>query len=75
VVLRRHLHPDGQGLFYLVVIMDWVSRAVLEWRRSNTLGADFCVDALEDALSRWRAGDLQYRPGPPVHSDDFTAAL
>jgi putative transposase len=35
------------------VIMDWVSRAVLAWRLSNTLGAEFCVEALEDALSRY----------------------
>src|ERR1700722_605538 len=52
LVLGRYLHPDGEGLLYLVVIMDWVSRAVLAWRLSNTLGADFCVDALEEALAR-----------------------
>ena len=33
--------------------MDWVSRAVLAWRLSNTLGAEFCVEALEKALSRY----------------------
>jgi hypothetical protein len=37
---------------YLVVIVDWVSRAVLAWRVSNTLGAEFCVDAIEEALAR-----------------------
>jgi putative transposase len=31
--------------------MDWVSRAVLAWRLSNTLGAEFCVEALDEALS------------------------
>ena len=31
--------------------MDWVSRAVPAWRLSNTLGAEFCVEALEEALS------------------------
>ena len=36
---------------YLVCIMDWHSRCVLSWRLSNTLEADFCVDALEGALS------------------------
>jgi putative transposase len=41
----------AKGFLYLVVIMDWVSRAVLAWRLSNTLGADFCVDALEEALA------------------------
>jgi putative transposase len=35
---------------YLVVIMDWYSRYVLAWRVSTTLEADFCVEALEDAL-------------------------
>ena len=44
--------PMARGFLYLVVIMDWVSRAVLAWRLSNTLGAAFCVEALEEALSR-----------------------
>jgi len=30
---------------YLAVIMDGHSRRVLSWRLSNTLEADFCVDA------------------------------
>ena len=42
----------AKGFLYLVVIMDWVSRAVLAWRLSNTLGTEFCVDALEEALSQ-----------------------
>src|SRR6516162_4828594 len=29
--------PMAKGFVYLVVIMDWVSRAVLAWRLSNTL--------------------------------------
>src|SRR5438552_8102966 len=41
--------PMAKGFLYLVVIMDWHSRAVLAWRLSNTLGADFCVEALEEA--------------------------
>jgi hypothetical protein len=45
--------PMAKGFVYLVVIMDWVSRAVLAWRLSNTLDADFCVEALEEALSRY----------------------
>jgi len=35
-----------------VVIMDWYSRYVLAWKLSNTLDADFCVEALEEALSK-----------------------
>ena len=43
--------PMAKGFLYLVVIMDWHSRAVLAWRLSNTLGADFCVEAIEEALA------------------------
>ena len=43
----------AKGFLYLVVIIDWVSRAVLAWRLSNTLGAEFCVEALEQALSQY----------------------
>ena len=55
----------AKGFLYLVVIMDSVSRAVLAWRLSNTLDADFCVEAL--ALPLWPTGNLQYRPRQPVH--------
>jgi putative transposase len=41
--------PDGFA--YLVAIMDWASRKVLAWRLSNTMEADFCVAALEEAIA------------------------
>ena len=44
--------PMARGFLYLVAIMDWHSRYVLAWRLSNTLEVDFCVAALEEALSR-----------------------
>src|SRR6516225_451544 len=40
----------AEGFIYLVAIMDWYSRYVLSWKISNTLDADFCMDALEEAL-------------------------
>jgi transposase InsO family protein len=45
--------PTPQSL-----LLDWVSRAVLAWRLSNTLDADFCVEALEEALSRYGRPDI-----------------
>ena len=45
--------PMAQGFMYLVAIMDWYSRRVLAWRVSNTFDSDFCVEALEDALTRY----------------------
>jgi len=45
--------PMPKGFLYLVAIMDWATRKVLSWRLSNTMEADFCVDALEEALQRY----------------------
>jgi putative transposase len=44
--------PMARGFLYLVVVMDSVSRYVLAWRLSNLLDASFCIEALEEALSR-----------------------
>jgi putative transposase len=38
--------------------MDWASRAVLAWRLSNTMGASFCIAALEEALSCFGRPDI-----------------
>jgi putative transposase len=42
-----------KGFLYLVVIMDWFTRKVLAWRISNTLEADFCVEALNEAIHKF----------------------
>jgi len=44
--------PMPHGWMYLTVVMDWFSRYVLSWRLSNTLDGQFCLEALEEALSR-----------------------
>ena len=41
-----------KGFAYLVAIIDWHSRYVLSWRLSNTLDTDFCLMALDEALTR-----------------------
>jgi len=50
--------PMRRGFLYLVVIMDWATRKVLAWRLSNTLEADFCVEALKEALIRFGSPDI-----------------
>jgi putative transposase len=45
--------PMRKGFLYLVAIMAWFTRKVLAWRISNTLEADFCVDALTEAIHRF----------------------
>ena len=60
---------------YLAVIMDWHSRCVLSWRLSNTLEADFCVDALEGALSMGVPGIFNTDQGSQFISEAFTSVL
>jgi putative transposase len=50
--------PMRKGFLYLVAVMDWHSRKVLSWSLSNTLEADFCVCALEEALAKYGAPDI-----------------
>jgi putative transposase len=50
--------PMAYGFMYLVAVMDWWSRYVLAWGLSNTLEADFCIRAWEQALRRGRRAPL-----------------
>ena len=45
--------PMRRGFLYLVAIIDWHTRKVLSWRISNTLEADFCVGALNEAIHKF----------------------
>ena len=45
--------PMAHGFLYLVAILDVASRKVLAFRLSNTLTADFCIEALEEALAKY----------------------
>ena len=67
--------PMSRGFMYLVCVMDWHSRYVLSWRLSNTLEADFCVDALEQALSSNLPGIFNTDQGSQFTSDAFTSVL
>ena len=43
--------PMARGFVYLAAVVDWFSRRVLAWRLSITMHADFCIEALEEALA------------------------
>lgn len=45
--------PMRRGFLYLIAIMDWHTRKVLAWRISNTLEANFCVEALNEAIHKF----------------------
>jgi putative transposase len=68
--------PMRRGFLYLVAIMDWASRRVLSWRLSNSLDASFCVEALEEALSRFGPPEIfNTDQGSQFTSQGFTDVL
>ena len=75
LVRGHHLHSDRRGFLYLVAIMDWFSRKVLSWRLSNTMDADFCVTALEEAIARFGNEMFNTDQGSQFTSFAFTNTL
>jgi putative transposase len=67
--------PLRRGFLYLTAVMDWYSRCVLAWRLSNSLDGAFCVEALEEALSRARPEIFNSDQGVQFTSREFTGRL
>jgi putative transposase len=68
--------PMARGFMYLVAVMDWHSRKVLSWRISNTLDADFCVEALSEALAIYGPPEMfNTDQGAQFTSQAFTGKL
>jgi putative transposase len=68
--------PMAHGWLYLVAILDVASRKVLAFRLSNTLTADFCVEALEEAMSKFGAPEIfNTDQGSQFTSEEWIKAL
>ena len=68
--------PVQRGSLYLVAIMGWATRHVLAWRLSNTMDSRFCVEALNEALSRYGSPEIfNTDQGSQFTSYDFTGVL
>lgn len=67
--------PMERGFMYLVAIMDWYSRYVLAWRLSNSLDADFCIDALEEAFRKGRPDIFNTDQGSQFTDEGFIGLL
>ena len=50
--------PMARGFIYLAAVLDWFTRRVLACRVSITLEADFCIEALEEALTKYGAPEI-----------------
>ena len=65
-----------KGFLYLVAIMDWYSRKVLSWRLSAAMDVDFCLDALEEALTKYGTPEIfNTDQGSQFTSTAFTKEL
>ena len=50
--------PMARGFVYLAAVVDWFTRRVLSWRLSITLETAFCIEAVQEALSRYDKPDI-----------------
>ena len=50
--------PMARGFVYFVGVMDWATRRILSCRLSTTLTADFCIEALEEAIARYGCPEI-----------------
>lgn len=67
--------PMQDGFMYLTAVIDWYSRYILSWRISNTLDNDFCIEALDEALSQGLPDIFNTDQGVQFTSKKFTKRL
>ena len=68
--------PMKEGFMYLCAVIDWYSRFELSWTISNTLTSDFCIEALETAISKWGKPEIfNTDQGSQFTAKNFTQVL
>jgi len=68
--------PMACGWVYLCAIVDWASRRVLSHRVSISMDVSFCVEALQEALSKYGQPEIfNTDQGSQFTSEEFTAQL
>jgi putative transposase len=63
------------GFIYLVAILDWYSRYVVDWEVSITLDTGFCLSALDRALEKAKPEIFNSDQGAQFTSEQFTKRL
>ena len=68
--------PMARGFVYLAAAVDWFSRRVLSHRMSITMEADFCLEALAEALAKHGRPEIfNTDQGSQFTSEAFTGVL
>ena len=65
----------NKGFVYLVAIIDWHSRYVLDWEISPRLEADFCIETLARVLKNGVCEIFNTDQGSQFTSNGFTGLL
>lgn len=64
-----------RGFVYLMAIIDWYSRYVLDWELSIGLEADFCIETLGRVLEKGKCSIFNTDQGAQFTSKKFTDLL
>lgn len=67
--------PMKKGFVYLMAIIDWFSRYVLDWELDITLEAEFCIEALSRVLQNGKCNIFNTDLGAQFTSNGFTKLL
>ena len=67
--------PMKKGFVYLMAVMDWYSRHVLDWEVSTTLEADFCIETVGRLLERQSCEIFNTDQGAQFTTPRFTQPL
>ncbi len=63
------------GFVYLMAIIDWYSRFVLDWQLSINMEADFCIETLARVLTQTRCEIFNTDQGAQFTGNGFTDLL
>jgi putative transposase len=66
-----------KGFLYMVAIIDidLDSRYFLSWRLSNSMETGFCVEALKEAIQKWKPEIFNTDQGSQSTPDEFESIL
>ena len=68
--------PMARGFVYLAAVFDWYSRRVLAWRLSISMDTEFCIEAVEEAITRYGRPEIfNTDQGSQFTSSAFTGLL
>lgn len=65
----------AHGFVYLMAVIDWYSRYVLNWALSTTLEADFCIEAVSELLDHRTCEIFNTDQGAQFTTTRFTRPL